>query len=179
MTSLMVDYALGGWPDDLFAFHRTSLIFHVLMTGAAMIFLYRLFGNPWAAAVASLLFSVHPLTVEPVAWVADRKTLLATVFTFAALAAYAGFARKGGRVRYLSVLVFDILALLSKPTALPLPILLCLLDFWPLRRGNRATLREKIPLLVIGVIFGGILVLSHGQTVGVSTRSRAECRSHS
>src|SRR5262245_24130342 len=83
MTSLMLDYAAGGRPDDLRVFHRTNLALHVLNTLLLVLILYRLFGALVPAALASLLFGLHPLTVEPTAWVGERKTLLATCFAFA------------------------------------------------------------------------------------------------
>src|SRR5881628_2407955 len=88
MTSLMVDYALGGRPNDLRVFHRTSLALHLFTTALLVILLYRLFGALIPAAIAGLLFGLHPLTVEPVAWVGERKTLLAACFALAALVAY-------------------------------------------------------------------------------------------
>ena len=73
MTSLMVDNALGGRPNDLYAYHRTALILHVLNTGLVVLLLHLLFGRPWPAAVAGLLFGLHPLNVEAVAWVGPRR----------------------------------------------------------------------------------------------------------
>ena len=72
MISLMLDYAAGGRPDDLRPFHRTSLALHVLNSCLVIVLLYSLFGQVMPAVLAGLLFGVHPLTVEPVAWVGER-----------------------------------------------------------------------------------------------------------
>lgn len=167
MTSLMVDYALGGRTDDLTAFHRTNLALHAIDTGLLVLLLYRLFGALWPAAIAGLLFGLHPLTVEPVAWVGERKTLLATAFALASMLAYVEWVKRGrARWRVLSVLAFA-LALLSKPTVTPLPLLLLLLDGWPLRRlGPRAVL-EKWPHLALSVASAAITMVSHGRSATV------------
>src|SRR5262249_35702011 len=88
MTSLMLDVAAGGRPGDWFVFHRTQLVLHLLVTTLIVLLLERLFGSLLAAVVAGLCFGLHPLTVEPVAWVSERKTLLATLFALGSLACY-------------------------------------------------------------------------------------------
>lgn len=149
MISLMVDSALGGRPNDLRAYHRTSLSLHVCNTLLVIVLLYLLFGKLGIAALVGLLFGLHPQTVEPIAWVSDRKTLLAAFFALGALILYVSHARRTGWVRYgLSLLLF-VLALLSKPTVTPLPLLLLLLDFWPLRRLSWKSVLEKVPYFVI------------------------------
>lgn len=149
MISLMVDSALGGRPNDLRAYHRTSLSLHACNTLLVIVLLYLLFGKLGIAALVGLLFGLHPQTVEPIAWVSDRKTLLAAFFALGALILYVSHARRTGWVRYgLSLLLF-VLALLSKPTVTPLPLLLLLLDFWPLRRLSWKSVLEKVPYFVI------------------------------
>jgi len=80
MISLMFDDAVGGRTDNLMPFHRTSIALHVANTVLIIVLLYLLFGNIWLAAAAGLLFGVHPMTVESIAWVTERKTLLAAFF---------------------------------------------------------------------------------------------------
>jgi tetratricopeptide (TPR) repeat protein len=92
------------------------------------------YGPVWAAAMVGLLFGIHPLTVEPIPWVGERKTLLAAFFTLLCLISYVAYARRGSRALYAGCLAAYILALLSKPTSTPLPVLLLLLDFYPLQR---------------------------------------------
>ena len=169
MTSLMLDHAMGGRPDDLRVFHRTSLALHVLVTLLIVLILYRLFGALVPAAVVGLLFGLHPLTVEPVAWVGERKTLLATFFALACLLAYLQHARGKGRPWIVASAALYVLALLSKPTVAMLPLLLLLLDAWPLRRLNARTAVGKWPFFLLSLASGVITLLSHQRTVGIGT----------
>lgn len=168
LISLMLDVAAGGRGDYLAPFHRTNLALHVLNTALVIVLLYLLFRRPWAAALAGLLFAVHPVTVEPVAWLAERKTLLATFFALWSLVFYVAYAGGGRRVLYGACLAAYVLALLSKPTTTPLPVLMLLLDFWPLRRLGQRAILEKLPLLVLGGLSGGISMISHGRTDAIS-----------
>ena len=97
MISLMIDHARGGTrePDGLRPFHQTSLALHVINTVLIIWLLYLLFGNAIVAAIVGLLFGVHPLTVEAIPWIGERKTLLATFFALWCLICYVRFARKG------------------------------------------------------------------------------------
>lgn len=167
MISHMLDFAIAGGTDDLYVFHRTSLFLHVANTILIIVILYLLFGNVWPAAIAGLLFGVHPLTVESVAWIAERKTVLATFFTFWSLIFYLLYTRNGNRRAYIASLLTYVLALLSKPTSIPLPFLLLLLDYWPLNRISRKGIIEKVPLLLIGVVFAAVTVISQFRTGGI------------
>jgi tetratricopeptide (TPR) repeat protein len=178
MISLMLDCAAGGRPDNLAPFHRTSLALHAANTVLVIVLLYGLFGRPWPAAMAGLLLGVHPLTVEPVAWVGERKTLLAAFFALWCLILYVRHARRGGRGSYAASLVCYVLAVMSKPTALPLPVVLLLMDFWPLGwldrslalpgRGwiGRRELLNKLPFVAVAISFAVISFISHGRTAG-------------
>lgn len=167
MISLMLDYARGGRPEHLRPFHQTNLGLHVLncllMTGLV----YLVFGNPWVAAMVGLLFGVHPLTVEPVAWMSERKTMLATVFSLGAMVSYVRYVRRSHVGYYVACAVLYVLALMSKPTATMLPVVLILLDYWPLGRLNRRAIMEKVPLLLISGISAVITVVSQGRAAGV------------
>jgi tetratricopeptide (TPR) repeat protein len=167
MISLMVDYALGGRADNLMPFHRTSLALHVANTILIIVLLYLLFGNVWAAAGVGLLFGIHPMTVETIAWVSERKTLLAAFFAFWCLILYVGFARKKNRGFLFGCLTMYILALMSKPTSTPLPIIMLLMDYWPLKRLNRKAVSEKISFLVAGAISAIITYISQSRTATV------------
>jgi len=160
MISLMLDSAMGGRVDDLYVFHRTSLALHVLNTMLVIALLYALFGQPWPAALAGLLFGVHPITVEPIPWVGERKTLLAAFFALLCLLAYVRYTHRVGWKSYVTCMVLYVLALMSKPTSTPIPLVLLLLDFWPLRRLSRASVVEKIPFLLIAVVAGVVTVVS-------------------
>jgi len=142
MTSLMLDYAMGGRPGDPRVFHRTSLALHALNTILILLILYRLFGALVPATLTALLFGLHPLTVEPTAWIGERKTLLATCFALASILGYLQHARGKGRGWIGASVGLFVLALLSKPTVTLLPVLLLVLDHWPLRSLGRAAVIE-------------------------------------
>ena len=169
MISLMVDYAMSVPGEELRSFHTTSLALHVANTALIIVLLYFLFGRIWVAAAVGLLFGVHPLTVEPIPWVGERKTLLAAFFALWALVFYVRFVRKGGRKWYIWTMVMYVLALMSKPTSTPLPMVMLLLDYWPLRRLRIASVLEKIPFFVVGGISGIITYVSQARTASVIT----------
>ncbi len=171
LVSLMGDVALGGSSDNLRPFHRTSLALHVLNTLLLIILLQLLFNHPWAAAAVGLLFGLHPLTIEPVAWVWERKTVLATALVLGCLILYVLYTRRGGLRWYLAALGLFALALMAKPTVTPVPILLALLDGWPLRRARTANRKvwfelglEKVPYLLIAALSTAITMLSLSRT---------------
>jgi protein O-mannosyl-transferase len=143
LTSLMLDWAMGGRPEDFRAFHRTSLALHAGSAGLIALLVFQVFHRPIPALVAGLLFGVHPMSVEPVAWVMERKTLLAGFFAFAALNAYVRYTRCSRRGWYAASLLMYLLSLLSKPTSTPLPILMLLMDVWPLSRVRRGRMAFK------------------------------------
>jgi len=165
MTSLMLDYVMAGDPENLRPFHRTSLALHVMNTLLIIVLLYLLLGHLWAAVAAGLLFGVHPMTVESITWIGDRKTVLATFFALWSLVLYIGYARRGSLKLYVVCALMYVLALLSKPTSTPLPMLLLLFDYWPLRRLKWKAVLEKIPLFLIGSISAVITVASQGSSV--------------
>jgi len=171
MISLMLDHAMGGREDDLRPFHQTSLALHVANTALVVVFLYLLFGHPWAAAMAGLLYGVHPMTVEPIPWVGERKTLLTTFFALWCLVLYVRYTRTERWGCYAGAMIAYVLALMSKPTSTPLPVLLLLLDYWPGRRLGRRAITEKIPFFVIGGVSAVITYVSQARTAAVATPS--------
>jgi tetratricopeptide (TPR) repeat protein len=168
MLSLMGDYVLGGRPSNLKPFHRTSLLLHMANTALVIVLLYILFGHAWIAAGVGLLFGLHPMTVECVAWISQRKTVLSAFFALSSLILYVYFARSRSWKFYIGCLLMYILALMSKPTAIPLPVLMLLLDYWPLRRLNRQAVIEKLPLFTLAVIFAIVIYISQSRTFGVT-----------
>lgn len=164
MISLMTDYALGGRPHNLLPFHRTSLLLHLANTVLVILLLHLLFGQAKVAVAVGLLFGLHPMTVEPIAWVSGRKTLLAAFFALWCLILYVRYARKRNGWCYAGCLAMHALALMSKPTSLPLPALMLLIDFWPLRRLKRSCVLEKLPLFVVGGIVSIITFVSQSGT---------------
>ncbi|HEY6839310.1 MAG TPA: tetratricopeptide repeat protein, partial [Geobacteraceae bacterium] len=151
--SHMLDVELFGL--DPRGHHGVNLLLHTATTLLLCLFLLKTTGKPWRSLTVALLFSLHPLHVESVAWVAERKDLLCAFFWFATLLAYERYVRSPAVGRYLVVLVSFALALLSKPMAVTLPLVLFLVDYWPLdRRGvdapsRRRIVTEKLPLLVL------------------------------
>jgi len=168
MISLMIDYALGGREKNLMPFHRTSLILHAVNTALIIVLLYLLFGQIWVAAGVGLFFGVHPMTVEPIPWVGERKTLLAAFFSLWSLIFYLRATSDQRRAAkfYIGSLVAYLLALMSKPTSVPIPAVMLLLDYWPLRRLNWRVVLEKIPFFVLGGVFAVITYISQSRTIG-------------
>jgi len=167
LVTLMLDMARGGCPENLRPFHHTNLALHVANTVLIVVFLYLLFRDPWTASLLGLLFGLHPLTVESVAWVWERKTLLAAFFALWAFVLYVLYVQKAGgghpstpSFLYLACLLCYLLAVLAKPTATPLVALLLLLDYWPLRRLGRRSILEKIPFFVVALASAAITVIS-------------------
>ncbi len=173
MISLMLDCALDGRADHLRPFHRTSLILHLLNTSLIILILYRLFGNAWAAGLLGLLFGVHPMWTETIAWVGERKTVLAAFFTLLSILCYLRFTPNRAWLFYGLCLLFFVLALMSKPTCTPLPVALLLLDWWPLRRLNKRAVLEKIPFLLIAALSAWITYESQKRTAETATPEAA------
>lgn len=157
--SLMLDSELHGLRKDAppFSksapgFHATNLLLHVASTILLFLLLARLTGAFWRSAFVAALFGVHPLHVESVAWVAERKDVLSTLFGVLATWAYVAYAEKRGLARYGLVVLLFVASLASKPMLVTLPVLFLLLDFGVLDRrslGWRRLVLEKAPMLVL------------------------------
>jgi len=133
--SHMLDVQLFGMNPG--GHHLVSVLFHVLNTILVFWILRQTTGALWRSAVVAALFALHPLHVESVAWVSERKDVLSTFFWLLALWAYARYAKKPSMPGYLPVLSFFVLGLLAKPMLITLPLVLLLLDYWPLGRLKR------------------------------------------
>lgn len=151
--SHMLDVQLFG--DDAGAYHAVSLLFHLLNTLLLFGVLRKMTGSLQRSAFVAALFAVHPMHVESVAWVAERKDVLSTFFWLLTMWAYVSWVREPRAWRYALLLLWFALGLASKPMLVTLPCALLLLDVWPLRRvvvgeaPRRAWLRlvtEKLPL---------------------------------
>jgi len=134
--SHMLDVSLFGLDPRWH--HATSVALHGLTTALLFLALYRLTGARWRSAFVAALFAVHPLHVESVAWVAERKDVLAGLFFALVLLAYERYARRGGPARFGAVVLLAALGLMAKPMLVTIPCVLLLLDFWPLGRIRRA-----------------------------------------
>jgi tetratricopeptide (TPR) repeat protein len=182
--SLQLDATLFG-ADSAAGFHLTSAVLHAANVVLLFVALRGMTGALWRSALAAALFGLHPLRVESVAWIAERKDVLSGLFWMLALCAYAGYARRPGPGRF--ALVFDslLLGLLAKPMLVTLPFVLLLLDYWPLRRTpfgrppaapdpghSPASLTrlvlEKAPLVVL--VAASCAVTLVAQTRGGATR---------
>jgi protein O-mannosyl-transferase len=130
--SHMFDYDLYGLNSS--GHHLTNLIFHITNTLLLFILFHRMTSAPWRSGFLAALFALHPLRVESVAWVAERKDVLSAFFWMLAIWGYLYYVKKPKFNRYLFVILCFLLALMSKPMAVTLPFALLLLDFWPLRR---------------------------------------------
>jgi len=129
----------AGWH------HLTNIWIHLASTLLLFIFLRRVTGARWASALAACVFALHPLHVESVAWVAERKDVLSGLFFMLTLCAYAAYTARPGRVRYALLLAAFGCGLMAKSMLVTVPVVLLLLDEWPLKRGIR--IAEKLPLL--------------------------------
>ena len=128
--------------------HLTSLLLHALNTVLLFLWLSGLSGARWRSAFVALVFGLHPLHVESVAWVSARKDVLSTIFGLLALLAYTAYARRPGVARYCLVAALLAAGLMSKPMLVTLPLVMLLVDWWPLQRATRRVIVEKIPLLL-------------------------------
>jgi tetratricopeptide (TPR) repeat protein len=130
--SHMLDYSLYGMNAG--GHHMTNLLFHIANTLLLFFVLKRMTSDKWKSAFVSALFALHPLHVESVAWVAERKDVLSTFFWFLTMMAYCRFVEKPILTRYFTLLLFFVLGLMSKPMLVTLPFVLLLMDFWPFGR---------------------------------------------
>jgi len=130
--SHMLDWQLFGAHP--MGHHLVNLLLHAANTLLLFAALRRMTGAVWRPALVSALFALHPLHVESVAWVAERKDVLSTFFGFLTLLFYAGYAERPSRSRYVVTILAFALGLMAKPMLVTLPFLLLLLDYWPLDR---------------------------------------------
>jgi len=148
------DHALFGLDPG--GHHIVNLSLHVANVVLLFLAMAGMTAARWRSAVVAALFAIHPLHVESVAWIAERKDVLSTLFMLLTLLAYTRYVRHPGVGRYLVVAVLFALGLMSKPMLVTLPFVLLLLDCWPLRRVGvtrwRALLAEKAPLLALSAI---------------------------
>jgi len=130
--SLQLDHQVYGMAP--WGYHLTNLLLHLANTLLLFVALRRMTGVVWRSALVAALFAVHPLHVESVAWVSERKDVLSTLFWMLTLLAYARYCERPAVGRYLPVPLFLALGLMAKPMLVTLPCVLMLLDYWPLRR---------------------------------------------
>ncbi len=171
--SYMLDYEFYGLHPKGYLF--TNLFFHIANALLLFIILLRMTGSLWPSAFVAVVFALHPINVESVAWIAQRKNVLSTLFWLLTMWAYVLYVEKRDIKRYVLVILFFALGLMSKTMLVTLPFVLFLLDFWPLARfklertgesfknlkqnkpisPGASALRlilEKLPLLILSVL---------------------------
>lgn len=181
--SHMADVSMFGFAPR--GHHLVSLLLHCANALMLTWLLAHLTGQLLRSAVAGLLFAIHPIHVESVAWIAERKDVLSTLFFMLTVIVYIAYTRRPAAGRYLAALLLYALGLASKPMLVSLPLVLLLLDFWPLRRlrpeetdrDSRAAggiiplFREKIPFFVLS---GASCILTYAvQSAGAAVNSLA------
>ena len=181
--SHMLDWQLYG--SNPTGHHLTNLLLHIANVLLLFALLNRMTGHPRRSLMVAALFAIHPLHVESVAWASERKDVLSALFGLLTITAYLGYVNRPKAGRYIAVIILFALGLMCKPMLVSLPILLLLLDYWPLRRtsalpqsGRDAVpmwrlILEKIPLLAL--VAASCVVTVWAQQTGGATRSLEAC----
>jgi tetratricopeptide (TPR) repeat protein len=146
------------------AFHAVNLLLHVANTLLLFLWLYGATGAKWRGALVAALFALHPLHVQSVAWISERKDVLSTLFWMLTLLVYTDYAKTGRISRYFFALLLFGIGLMAKPMLVSLPFLLLLLDYWPLGRfAERRTFRlliEKLPFLAFSIASSAVTLVA-------------------
>jgi Tfp pilus assembly protein PilF len=164
LLSHMLDWQLFG--TNAGGHHLTNLIFHIANTLLLFLVLKQMTSALWQSAFVAALFALHPLHVESVAWVSERKDVLSTFFWMLTMWAYLRYVKYPNVTRYLLTLLIFTLGLMAKPMLITLPFVFLLLDYWPLTRIGRFQWRilyqlilEKIPFMVLSAVSSVIAFL--------------------
>ncbi len=188
--SHMLDCELFGLNPG--AHHLTNLFFHLANTLLLLWVLNRMTGRFWASSFIAALFALHPLHVEPVVWLADRKDLLSTFFGLITVGMYVSYVERPRLYQYLLTLFVFALSLMSKPMVITLPFVLLLLDYWPLGRlsftpwgGHPLTtdqnqgddrgsfpfslVLEKVPFFILSVVWSVLTFLAQSSAGAVNS----------
>jgi tetratricopeptide (TPR) repeat protein len=150
IISLAVEYR--WFRLNPFPYHLTNVLLHMANVMMVFLLMYLLFGNLYAAAAAALLFGLHPLRVESVAWVTERKDVLCGFFFLAAILVHLKYRNARKKITYAGVFILYVLAILAKPMAITLPAVLLLLDYLLDGKAERRAILEKIPYLIPAVL---------------------------
>ena len=173
--SHMLDYRI--WGTNALGHHATNLLLHLASVILLFLILMRTTRSVWRSFFVAALFGIHPLHVESVAWIAERKDVLSTLFWMLTIGAYVLYAERPGWKRYLTVAALYALGLMAKPMLVSLPLALLILDYWPLRRLKSAGLTrlvtEKSPMLILAAASSVITMIA--QHRGHAAGSLAAC----
>ncbi len=152
ILSLALNYQMAELNP--MSYHLTSILLHVINTGLVFWFIWWLSsGNKWVSLAVALLFGIHPMHVESVAWISERKDLLYTLFYVASMIVYVKYVRLG-KIKHLAIAtVLGGISLLCKPAAIVLPLSLIAIDYYLKRDWSWKWVIEKIPLFVLAVVF--------------------------
>lgn len=185
--SHMLDCQLFGLNPGMH--HLMNLFFHSANAVLLFVLLNALTGAFWRSFVVAAIFALHPIQVDTVAWIAERKNVLSTLFLLLTLLAYGRYARKPAAGWYVTTMIFYVFGLMTKPMLVVVPGILLLLDYWPLQRfrfcegRNPVALRliaqkpvkclllEKVPFVVLALMSAGITLRAH-QALGMEHFSR-------
>lgn len=150
--------------------HAVNLLFHLANVILLFLILFRMTGAHWRSAFVAALFAIHPLRVESVAWVSERKDVLSTLFLLLTVWTYAGYVKRPSIGRYVAVAGLFALGLMSKPSLVTLPFALLLLDYWPLRRTRiKRLILEKAPLLALSAASAVVTYIAQAGTGAVAS----------
>jgi Tfp pilus assembly protein PilF len=171
--SYLLDAQLFGMNAG--GFHLVNVLLHAASTAMLFIGLFRMTRRPWRSAIVAAIFALHPLHVESVAWVAERKDVLSTFFEMITLLLYVSYVKRPRARRYALVCLAFAASVMSKPMSVTFPLVLLLLDYWPLQRiawpaKGKETVRvfvEKVPLLLLSVVASALTFVAqrNGGTV--------------
>ncbi|MFH1616265.1 MAG: tetratricopeptide repeat protein [Planctomycetota bacterium] len=159
--------------------HMVNVLLHLLNTVGLFYVFYRMTNRLWTTAFIASLFALHPLHIESVAWISERKDVLSTFFWILTMILYLGYIRCPQRKRYWLVIVCYALGLMAKPMLVTLPVVLILLDFWPLGRFQPAgpagkiayyhLIVEKIPLFILAALASIVTFIAQREGGSVAT----------
>lgn len=149
-----------------FPYHLVNLLLHLANTLLVFIFICKLLSNTEAAAIVAALFAIHPMHVESVAWVSERKDLLYTLFYLASLISYVNYHNSNFSLKYIiHAGLYFLLSCLSKSAAVSLPVLLLLIDYYKTRKlFSFRVIAEKVPFFIIAFLFGVVAIKSQSST---------------
>ena len=168
--SFLLDFELFGLHPG--GYHLTNVVWHLLATLLLFALFCRMTGCLWRSAFVAAFFALHPLHVESVAWVSERKDVLSAFFWMLTLYLYVYYTEKPALKRYLPVVFSFVCGLMSKPMVVTLPLVMILLDVWPLKRlnfdreGLLLQLKEKLPLLTLSAVFTAVTLYAQYRPAG-------------
>jgi tetratricopeptide (TPR) repeat protein len=168
MLSLAIDYNL--YNKDATGFHRTSLFIHLLNTILLYFILLQLFKHSLLSLTGALLFSIHPMHVESVAWVAERKDVLYVFFYFSSVLTFFKYnaATSNKWLWYSITLILFVLSNLSKAQAVTLPVVLILIDYWQGNKDLKKNITDKIPFLALALFFGLLAIKAQQESEAIN-----------